>query len=265
MKSNLLFFCLFLMFLTSCTSSVDVPGSDDNGPVTNYFPLTNGNWWAYKIQTIAPAFTRDSLFVKADTIISGVTFKKMNTRFAPNGFFSSTMRNNGVRVNGSSLKLSGTVAVSFGLPAPILFSVSDFTIFKENALLNDLLSTSSGSFQQTIQGYPLTFTYVLNSYFDGSLANFTTTTNKSYVDLKKTKVVLNLKIAYTLPGLGLTAVLLQPQDVVVSTQYYAKSKGMVYANTDITYTLSSVPGITLPIPSSGSQNQKEFLDTFLAN
>ena len=266
MKNILSFFLIVLsLLLASCSTSTDVSSTDDNGPATLFFPLTNANWWTYKVQTQAPLFTRDSLYVKSDTVIGGLAYKKLKTKFAPNGFFSSTMNNNGIRIEGSKLKLSGSIEVAAGLPSPILFSVADFIIFKENANPNDVLSSTSGSFQQTVQGYPLTFSYTLSSYCDGSLANFTTTTNKTYVDLKKSKIVLNLKITYTIPGLGLSATLLQPQDVIVSTQYYARNKGMVYANTDINYTLTTVPNLTLPIPSTGNQNQKEFLDTFQIN
>lgn len=256
---------LAVLFLTSCSNNIDVIADDGSTIPTTFFPIANGNWWTYKVQTQLPHFLRDSLYVKGDTLIDGIIFKKMKTKFAPNGFYTAILRNNGVRIKGSSLKLSGSIAISTGLPSPIVFSVADFTFFKENGIQNEVIGTSSGTFQQTIQGYPLTFAYTLNSYFDGSVASFTTTTNKSYTDIKKTKVVLNLKITYTLPGIGLTATLLQPQDVVVSTQYYAKNKGMVYATTDINYILSSIPGLTLPIPSSGSQNQKEFLDTLMTN
>lgn len=265
MKSKLLYLCaLISCVLVSCSTNNEVTDTD-SGIATSYFPLKNANWWTYKVQTAAPGFLRDSLYVKGDTIIAGITYKKMNTRFTPNGFFSTTLKNNGIRIDGSSIKLAGSVSFTAGLPSPIVFTVSDLAIFKENAVQDDLIGSTSGTFQQTIQGYPLTFTYILSTYFDGSLASFTTTTNKSYTDLKKMKVVLNLKITYVVPGIGFTATVLQPQNVVVSTQYYAKTKGMVYANTDINYTLSSVPGFTLPIPSSGSQNQKEYLDLFLIN
>jgi hypothetical protein len=40
---------------------------------------------------------------------------------------------------------------------------------------------------------------------------------------------------------------------------------MVYADTTISYQLNSLPNITLPIPQSGNQNVKEYLDTYLAN
>jgi hypothetical protein len=40
---------------------------------------------------------------------------------------------------------------------------------------------------------------------------------------------------------------------------------MVYADTNLSYQLNSLPNVDLPIPTSGSQNVKEYLDTYLAN
>jgi hypothetical protein len=40
---------------------------------------------------------------------------------------------------------------------------------------------------------------------------------------------------------------------------------MVYTDTNITYELESIPGVNLPIPSTGSQLQEEFLDTHVMN
>ena len=78
--------------------------------------------------------------------------------------------------------------------------------------------------------------------------------------------ILNLKITttQTIGGFPVTVTVLSPQDVVTSTQYYAKGIGMVHTNTNITYQLQEFPGVTFPFPSSGSQTQQEFLDTYVA-
>jgi ABC-type lipoprotein export system ATPase subunit len=82
-------------------------------------------------------------------------------------------------------------------------------------------------------------------------------------------VILSLKATSTtvIPGttIPITLVLLSQQDVITSTQYYAKNIGMVYADTNLSYQLNSLPNVDLPIPTSGSQNVKEYLDTYLAN
>jgi hypothetical protein len=63
------------------------------------------------------------------------------------------------------------------------------------------------------------------------------------------------------PGFVLPVTVLNSQDVVVSTQYFAKGIGVVYSATTIAYNLAqAIPGSD--IPTSGTQTQEEFLDTY---
>jgi hypothetical protein len=79
---------------------------------------------------------------------------------------------------------------------------------------------------------------------------------------------MNLEITTTMDvfGFPVTFPILAPQDVLVSTMYFAKDIGMVYANTVISYSLEdfSAANIELPIPSSGTEVQQEFLDVYSA-
>ncbi|WP_298138228.1 hypothetical protein [Flavobacterium sp.] len=269
MKTNFLKFSilLFAVVISSCSSD----DSGSSGDTTTNLPLASGNYWTYDVEnedaTGGITSGRDSLFVNGDILISGVTHKKMETLALPNGFYSSTLRNNGLRVDGNTVKISGTASYDLGLGTPINLAITDFIILKENATANEQLSTINGTLSQTISGYPLDFTYVLKSYNVTELASFTSPNGEVYEDVIKTKVVLNLKITTTqnLGGFPVTITVLAPQDVITSYQHYSKDIGMVYTDTNITYELQSIPGVTLPIPSSGSQSQEEFLDTYLAN
>lgn len=263
MKTNFVYLLLIGIFISSCSSTDD---SSDGASATSLFPLTNGNYWTYDVD--AQIDGRDSLYVKGDTLISSLTYKKMKTKQIASGFFSNSLRNNGVRINGSLVQLTGGLSFDLGLTTPLNFAVQDFVILKKNAVQNDVLSTVTGSFNQTIGDYPMTFDYTVKSISDGNVATFTSN-GKTYNDIQKTKVVVSLKVSTTttIPGttFPLTVVVLNQQDVVTSTQYYANTIGMVYADTNITYQLNSLPNITLPIPESGNQNIKEYLDTYLAN
>ena len=266
-KLNFFYLFSIVFILFSCSSD---DSGNSNTTSTAHFPLTNGNYWTYDIETtindvITPG--RDSLYVNGDIVFSGNVHKKMETLALPNGFFSSTIRNNGLRVDGSSVKLSGTASYDVGLGSPINLDINDFIIFKEGASSNELLSTMNGSFSQTVSGYPLDFTYILNSINSEQLATFTSPNGDVYTDIIKTKIVLNLKITTTqvFAGFPVTINVLAPQDVITSYQYYSKNIGMVYTETQIAYTLNSIPGVTLPIPSTGSQMQEEFLDIYDIN
>jgi hypothetical protein len=278
MKLNLLSVFLFVFVLTSCSSDDNGGGSTDNGDSipTTYMPMVNGNYWTYDISnyqtsdptTVTPA--RDSIYISNDTLINNVTHKKVKTlNDAANGFFASCLRNNGIKINGSSLVVSGSFNAPFpGLTTPLTINLNQFIFFKENAAQGTELSTSSGSFTQNVSGYDLLFEYTFKSTADGSIANFTSPNGDAYTNVKKSKITLNLKVTntQTIAGIPITVTILQPQNVIVSTQYYVSNRGMVYDDMLFSYNLSTLPaGLSLPIPSSMSLTQKEYLDTFVVN
>lgn len=230
---------------------------------TNYLPIAIGDYWTYNVTTNAQT-QRDSLYISNDTTINAKTYKKFKTKNAPIGFFSNSLNKNGLRKENRSLLLTGTLALDFGVGVLINLSVTDFVIFNENATNNQQLGTVTGTINQTVQTYPLVIDYTLKSIAIETLPTYSSN-GRVYSDVKRVKTILNAKITTTVSvsGFPITATILSPQDVVVSNQYYAKNIGMVHTNTLINYQLNSIPGgITLPIPSTGSQTQDEFLDVY---
>lgn len=261
MKFKLLIAIAFLTVLASCTSDTSI----NNDPETNYLPLAIGDYWTYNVTTNTQT-QRDSLYISNDTTINAKIYKKFKTKNLPVGFFSNSLNKNGVRKNGSSLLLTGNLALDFGVGVPINLNVSDFVIFSETATNNQQLSSITGTINQTVQNYPLVIDYTLKSIAMETLPTYTSNSHV-YSDVKRVKTILNAKITTTVsvPGfpIPITATILDPQDVVISNQYYAKNIGMVYTNTVINYHLNALPGgITLPIPSNGSQTQDEFLHVY---
>jgi hypothetical protein len=265
MKSKLFLLLGLSIFTLSCSS--DDSSGDDNGEPATSLPIVSGNYWAYDVfnhetATTPESFARDSVYVGNDTLINNVAHKKMKTLTIANGFFSGTLKDNGLRIDGNKMRITGAVSFSAGLPTALAFSVSDFIILKENAAAGQELSSTNGSFTQDFNGIPLTFNYILKSVSDGSQPSLTSN-GATYSNITKTKVILNLKIT---ANFVLPVIVMPAQNVLVSTQYYSKNIGMVYNLTDITYTLNTLPaGFTLPIPQSGSQTQEEFLDVYQVN
>ena len=269
MKIKILLSFAIITLLFSCsTNSTDIPETNtgsDNSPQTNYLPLALRNYWKYRVLTDAVSQT-DSLYVSNDTTINTKIYKKFKTRNMPIGFFSNSLNKNAVRIEGSKVLLTGSLAFNFGVALPINLSVNDYTIFQENASNNQILGSVSGTINQTVQNYPLAIDYTLKSTSIETLATYSSN-GRVYTDVKKVKTVLNARITSTITvsGIPFPVVLsiLDPQDVVTSYQYYSKTIGMVYTNTVINYRLNSLPnGITLPLPSSGNQTQEEFLETY---
>ncbi|MFY7811921.1 MAG: hypothetical protein ACOVQ2_09340, partial [Flavobacterium sp.] len=95
------------------------------------------------------------------------------------------------------------------------------------------------------------------------------TATPTYTDVKEVFFVLNLKIMaqYNVGGFPLTIPVLnpQPQNVIVSTSYYAKNKGVVFTQTITNFTFANAPGGTSPIAAPVTILQREYLDIFLNN
>jgi len=261
MKYNYFIAILLVVFLASCSSDNDNTPENTNGSENNYLPVENGDYWVYDVSGEFPG--RDSLYVANDTMINNTSYQKFKTKEIAFGFFSGSLAGNGVRKNGDKLLVSGSTGIDLMEGFPINLEVTDFVIFKESASENEQLSSTSGTFTYNFEEIPLEFDYTMKSVAGQSLASYTVPNYGTYEDVKVVKVIVNLKIVAIVPAgeINFPVDVLAAQDVVVSTQYYAKNIGMIYSTTAINYELEdfSLLDIELPFPSSGNQNIKEYL------
>ena len=101
------------------------------------------------------------LCIFGNIVLNTKTYKKFQTRDdVATGFYSSSLRNNGVRKSNSKLLLSGDLSLASGQNLPINFDLSldDFVIFNSNASNNQALNSSAvtGIIEETYNGFPLT-------------------------------------------------------------------------------------------------------------
>lgn len=263
MKNLYLGAAILFVALTSCSSSDD---SSSNSSGTAFLPLTASASWVYDVKTDGTQTGRDSLYVSGETSLNGKTYKQLKTKSQPTGFYTNAMNNNNVRIDGDKLRLTGSTGLGAADFLPIDINVSDFVIFKENGSNNAQLDAITGTIDQTVQEIPLKIDYKLSSVFKESLANFTVPGKDSYTNVKVIKLIANLKVStvYLLPVLNtpITIAILDAQDVIVSTQYYAEGVGMIYSKTELNFEVNDFSdfGLDLPIPQSGSSAVEEFLD-----
>lgn len=266
-KINRLLFYITLFLLVSCSNDE----SNSGNSVVFSLPLTAGSYWTYNIEDQS-GINRDSLFVDSETTINNNTYKVFKAKNdAATGFYSNSLKNNNVRENNGKLLLTGDLALTAGqnLPFTIDLSLNDFIIFDKNASNNQTLNSSpkTGVINETVNGFPLTISYSLQSYGGETLSTFTSPNGMVYSNVKSTKIKLNLTITTIITVLGSpqTFTALAPQDVLVSTQYLSDGIGVVYTNTVSSYTVSNFVANELQIPESDTQTQEEFLDNYDIN
>ena len=270
MKIKILTFLGLFTILFSCSSD-NQSNIPDDANTKAYLPLKATSYWIYDVSS-STINERDSLYVDNDITINSKAYKSLKTLNAPFGFYSNSLRNNGLRKDGNSLLLSGSFGNNTIDQLPLNIALDDFVIFKEDAPNNTILSSVSGEINTEINGYsayPLKLTYNLKSKSVETLPTYTAPNGTVYNEVKTVETVLNLEIStsITIPGVGAFPFkIMNTQDVVTSKQYYAKNIGMVYAKTTINYQLedfSSLPiTITIPIPQSFHDVQEEKLDTY---
>lgn len=268
-KLILLTFLISTSLFTSCSN--DDGNENGNGDDNFTIPLNNNNYWTYDVDSEG-ASTRDSLYISGDVVLNSKTYKKFQTRDdMATGFYSSSLRNNGVRKQDSRLLLSGNLSLAADQNLPINFNLNldDFVIFNSNASLDQALNSGpvTGTIQETYNGYPLTINYSLQSYGGENLTTFTSPNGDSYSNVISTKIKLNVSVTsvQTVGGFTIPITVLAPQDLIISKLYLARGIGVVYVNTDTTYTINSTVASQLGIPATGSQNQKEYLDIYVVD
>ena len=266
-KSSYFFLFYATASLLACSDSDDANGSS----AAFETPLNIANYWTYDVQN-AGEVNRDSLYISNDTVIASKTYKKFKTKDnLATGFYSSALRNNGLRQENGKLFLSGDLSLNGATALPVAFdlNLSDFVIFNKNATNNQALNAipKTGTINETVGDYPLTILYSLQSFGGETLPSYTSPNGMTYTNVKTTKIKLNVKITTTVEvfGSSQTIVALAPQDVLVSTQYLADGIGVVYSNTVTSYELNTLIATQLQIPASSSETQEEFLDTYLVN
>lgn len=256
MKTIKLLTFVCLTFLFSCSSD------ENNGNSSSFsLQLTDGSYWTYKVNNQGNN-SRDSLYVKNDTVINNRTYKKFKTKDLPTGFYSSSLNNNGVRKSNSKLLLSGSldIGTNQGLPSNIAIDLDDFVIFDSNANEGNTLDTFSGSFQETVNNIPLTINYTLKSRAGTAYTSYISD-GDTYDNVKSTIITLNLTVTAVISGFSFTV--LNNQEVLNSEQFIAENIGVVHTNTNFSYSINSKLASQIGIPASASQSQEEFLDTYV--
>jgi len=255
---------LFLaLVIISCSSDDNGNTSNPTEETYNFFPLTSGTYWTYDNESDQET-TRDSLYVSGIEEINGVAHTLLSAEEPASGFMTVLLSQNLVRTTETSLLLTGELGAPpvEGFPE-IIIPLVDFELYNSEASVNELLSETTGEIEQTIEDIPLVIAYSIKTIQRETFENGYSGFSESVIS---SELIVNLSITAIIEFNGITIPIpiLQAQDVVTVTNYYADEIGLINSDTLIEYELEDLSdlGIVLPIPQQDSSSATQVIDTY---
>jgi len=257
---------LFILSLTACSNE----DNDDNtvvNPPANYYPLAIDNYWNYDVTNRnldlnETQNSRDSLYVSS---ANGNSFG-----LAVNGIATGTMNTilTQMSLMPSDNRLSGTGSVTFPFEGleDFQIGVNNVVFYDTNTAVNATLSAVEGVLEQMVEGLPIIANYTLRTV-QGLISESMFLNNENYTNIIESRIIIELTITTNIeviPGSLIEVLILDTQDVLDITNYYAEDIGLVRSEADISYVLEdfSQIGITLPIAGSLNASSVQILSTY---
>lgn len=275
LKFSILF--LFTLLIVACSDdSSDVPNVIPvNGSVGNYFPSSLNNYWNYDIistdnNTGQVVNTVDSLYVSSQ-VDPNFTLSANDTGVA-SGAMNGLLTSGTLSKSNTALILDGSLALPPEITALIDFDIvlNDMKLYDTAATNGQILSSNSNLVQQDFNGIPLSINYTLSTQamgFDESI----NLNGDNYTNVTSAKIILNIKVVATITVSGFTVpvTVLEAQDVLAISNYFAQDIGLARSEANTSYQISptalsalAAAGINLGVPDSGSSSNTQELSSY---
>ncbi|MBT3587954.1 MAG: hypothetical protein HN507_04825 [Flavobacteriaceae bacterium] len=254
---------LVLVLIVSCSTSDDSGGT----PIvetSNYFPLTLNSYWTYNNDN-EQGSTRDSLYAASNEVLNGLNYTKLIASDPVSGFMTSMMSQSLMRTTESKLLLNG----EFGTPPiegfpDINIPLIDLIIYDKEAGNGTVLSEVTGEIEEIISEIPISIEYTISTIQGEILEEGTGDFTDNKVLISSIKVNLSISANIEILGTIIQIPILQAQDVIKTTNYFASSVGLIFSESLIEYELEDLSslGIDLPIPAEASSIAIQNIDTY---
>lgn len=258
-KFTFAFTLIFISFCLSCSEEEDPSLYSD----VDFFPLEVGNAWTYKNQ-----FNQNSVNIQGTEIVS-VNEKIQNkygftqTSDESVGVFSSMLSSGKVYKQNANQRivLEGDYSIDLESELSNLeIPLQDIVLYDVNSSQGGIMSVSSGTFQQDINGFPVDFIFEISSVHKGFLTS-KVINNVSYEDVFISEIQVSLSANVFI--VFNTFTVLQKQKITSITNYYAKDIGLVKSEVNTKIIFEDIPeqlGIEIPdVDFNSSQEIETYL------
>ena len=274
MKKFRLFFLLILVTtLVSCSS--DDSSNDTEEVVSNHFPLTVGNSWTYNNETTyqdgASTNSQETLTVESTSEEQGVTYYKLESDASINekGFFTGILTAGSLIMADNQLIYNGELSVDlsgFGLDLDNLsIPLNNIIVFDAEAnsgenltQINDVITRNVNLPQ--VGTVPFTIEYNLRTVQNEFLNSYTVN-EEEFQDVLSAGIIVNLEISVSLSGFQIP--ILQSQDAIQMTNYYADNVGLIKSETSINYDFEELNFPNIPSIPDFSMEETQEIETYI--
>lgn len=249
-KIKMRFIKYFLLAVISMGILVSCSSDDDNNSETNttdnFFPLVVNNSWNYENTLSTPG--QDDLVSIETLSITNTSENDGNTVYEletdnPAGSSPVTLAlSQGVLYkNNNSLLYTGQFGLGLTDFPEVTFDVEDVAIYDTSASLNTELFSQDGLIEQEFQGIPISINYTLSSVMGDSFSSFDSN-GVTYDNVISSQLIINLEVTASITDpLPLNIPILQSQDAVVVTNYFADGVGLIQSETDTNLVFEDIP------------------------
>ncbi|MCC1485117.1 hypothetical protein [Winogradskyella immobilis] len=283
MKTNALYFILSLFIIVSCSSSDD-DGNTPNEPIIgNYYPSVANNTWIYNVENLSiDDATLNSTgvdLVEINTSGNPFTIEVNSGNSSANGLMNAILNSGTLNRSGSTLGINGTINLPEQLEiiSNSSLNLSNFVLYDLNANINQQLSEINDVLTDeiNINGsiIPINAIYSITSTRRNNL-NSLDVDGETFNDIISTEINVNITITATIDiaGSSTTVTVVNAQDVLNITSFFAEDIGLIQSEATQSYTLDpaflnllQVVNITLDFPTSLSVDNTQELDSFQVN
>jgi len=250
---------LGVFVLNACSSDDDAVVNDVNDNTNenndnpdqeeveeNFFPLVVANSWDYENNLSSPGQddveTTETLSITGTNDLNGNTVFELETdNPAGSSPVTLALSQGVVYKNNSSLLYTGQFGLGLTNFPEVNFDIENAAIYNTNASLDTELFSQSGNIQQEFQGIPLSIDYTLSTLMGDSFTSFESN-GVIYDKVISSQLVVNLEVTANITNpLPVNIPILQSQDAVVVTNYFADGIGLIESETDTNLMFEDIP------------------------
>ena len=270
---------MVLPLLIACNNKSD---SFDEPTTGDYFPSNLNNLWNYSIENVSTTYPDlNSNFqdvIKVSDVDSNSFNLKVNDGTIGYGTLSTILASGELTKSNSSLKYNGNLSLpvisEFVSTANSQITLTGFVMYDLNADVNSELTFLSNSFTENIDfdgnTVASTISYSVSNVKKMNL-NSLIVEGEVFSDVISTEIVINMSM-YLSFGALVDQPLLEPQDVIIITNYYAKDVGLIKSEANLSYSLNEglitllrLAGVTIDFQTNGSVSNTQQITNYSIN